>query len=129
MKIASVLLLVLGFSVVHAEDDLQKIIEEREGVLKQLVELTEARHKAGGASQEDVFEASMRLLKFKVNVVADPAEKLSIQEQIVKLAEDNLMHVKKMFEAGAAVKFAVLKAQDRTLEEKQILFALKAAKP
>lgn len=126
--IATLSLLLCALPLLADEGDLHKVLKEREAVLAKLVALAEARQNAGDASELQVFEARMKLLKFRFETTKDPAEKISIQEGIVKVTEENERQMITRFQSGMVLETEVLLAKDKTLAERQILLTLRPPK-
>lgn len=101
----SLILVGVSFGVAQEEADREKpairdLMKEREQVLQKLVDIAKAQHQMGSASWGSVVAAERALLDAKLDSATTPAERITILELQLKLAQTQEQKIARLVEVA-----------------------------
>jgi len=106
------MLLLTGTTTLSAADepsDAEKKLQERLTVLEEIARHELAAYKGGQATFTDVLSARKEVLQAKLELTKDPAKRVEILDEQVKLAKELEETVKRLVEAKEMPKVKLLK--------------------
>jgi len=95
-----------------AADD---FVAERRQVLEKIVTLLENRHSIGLDDGSELISAKLSLFTFERDSAVKTHDRISWQQKIVKLQEEELTKLENKFSAGLVPDLELLRAKDRLL--------------
>jgi hypothetical protein len=124
MKLTRLLLTIsiLQFAA-HAEQPLEQIIQKRDAILSELLELAKKR-----TDPTDVYDAAMRLYSFRRDNAKEKPDRLKSQELILAMEQAAAKDVRSRIAVGLARPEDELIAEERILAAEQKLAELRLAK-
>jgi hypothetical protein len=119
--------LLVALHVCHAaekEESLAEIHKEREAVLKAIVAEFEHEASLGRGKSENLAEAQIDLLRFRIERATDVTEKKAHQRKIVAIVQALYSTVEMLSRENRVEGMKVLKVKERLLAEKQRLLEM-----
>jgi RNA polymerase sigma factor (sigma-70 family) len=95
---------------------LRKLLKDRLDVVRQLAEGVKRLHRQGAASQEQVWQADLRVNKAELDLCETPKERIAVLEKIVKVHEEMEERIAALAKQGVSSSEAVTEAKLSRLE-------------
>jgi hypothetical protein len=124
----SLLLYLLATLTAGAQPSLDEIVQKRDAVLTQLLEIAKSDMKSGRRTQEDVYEALIRLYSFRRDSAKTLSDRIKWQEQVVSAEQQVVTDTNARMAIGVMGPVDVLRAEERLLTAQQKLAELRLEK-